>query len=177
MRELLERPRDVLLRSARLIDNVRKLQKLREGLYPNKPVEIVRILADVLTEYDAVPGKSLALYTHGNVLGYVEANELLYDVFSNLVSNAIKYSGSHARVTINLELVQECCGNYYRVSVEDNGPGVPDSFKLKVFNRLLRGDAGAKGMGLGLCIVKTLVDSFQGRVRSRTGCRAITGRE
>ena len=110
------------------------------------------------------PARSLALYTHGIDRGYVEANELLYDVFSNLVSNAIKYSGSHARVTINLELVQECCGNYYRVSVEDNGPGVPDSFKLKVFNRLLQGDAGAKGMGLGLYIVKTLVDSFQGRV-------------
>jgi PAS domain S-box-containing protein len=164
MRELLERPRDVLLRSARLIDNVRKLQKLREGLYLNKPVEIVGILAGVLTEYDAVPGKSLALYTHDIDRGFVEANELLYDVFANLVSNAIKHSGSHARVTINLELVQECCGNCYRVSVEDNGPGVPDTFKLKVFNRLLRGDAGAKGMGLGLYIVKTLVDSFQGRV-------------
>ncbi len=164
MKELLERPRDVLLRSARLIDNVRKLQKLRDGLYPSKPVEIVRMLANVLTEYDAVPGKIPGAVYPWQRLGYVEANELLYDVFSNLVSNAIKYSGSHAHVTINLELVQECCGNYYRVSVEDNGPGVPDSFKLKVFNRLLRGDAGAKGMGLGLYIVKTLVDSFQGRV-------------
>jgi signal transduction histidine kinase len=107
MRELLERLRDVLLRSARLVDNVRKLQKLQEGQYPNKPVEIVRILADVLTEYDAVPGKFLALYTHGIDRGFVEANELLYDVFANLVSNAIKHSGSHARVTIHQEQVQE----------------------------------------------------------------------
>jgi signal transduction histidine kinase len=67
-------------------------------------------------------------------------------------------------VTISLEPVEECGGRNYRVSVEDNGPGVPDSFKLKVFNRLLRGDAGAKGMGLGLYIVKTLVDTFNGRV-------------
>jgi PAS domain S-box-containing protein len=164
MKELLARPREVLLRSARLIDNVRKLQKLQDGTYQARPVELVKVLADVVKEYEAVPGKKLNLEKHFTDYGYVEANELLYDVFSNLVSNAIKYSGSHARVTISLERVQENGKHYYRVSIEDNGPGISDSFKQKVFNRLLRGDAGAKGMGLGLYIVKSLVDSYKGRV-------------
>ncbi|HEY3272355.1 MAG TPA: PAS domain-containing sensor histidine kinase [Methanocella sp.] len=164
MRELLERPRDVLLRSARLIDNVRKLQKLKDGIYLFRPIDLVRVLTDVVKEHEAVPGKVLTLDTHLNNAGYVQANELIYDVFSNLVSNAVKYSGSHARVTIGLSAVLENGCHFYRVSVEDNGPGVPDSFKLKVFNRMLQGDAGAKGMGLGLYIVKTLVDSYQGRV-------------
>jgi PAS domain S-box-containing protein len=164
MKDLLERPRDVLQRSARLIDNVRKLQKLRDGTYQSRPVEMVRVLSNVLKEYEAVPGKTLALDTYFLDHAYVEANELLYDVFSNLVSNAIKHSGSHARVTIGLEDVQENGSHYFRVSVEDNGPGVSDGFKQKVFNRLLRGDAGAKGMGLGLYIVKSLVDSYHGRV-------------
>ncbi len=100
MKELLERPRDVLLRSARLIDNVRKLQKLKDGAYEHRPVELVRVLGDVVKEHEAVPGKVLTLETRLIKAGYVQANELLYDVFSNLVSNAIKYSGSHARVTI-----------------------------------------------------------------------------
>jgi signal transduction histidine kinase len=122
------------------------------------------VLADVVKEYEAVPGKKLNLEKHFTDYSYVEANELLYDVFSNLVSNAIKYSGSHARVTISLEGVQENGKHYYRVSIEDNGPGISDGFKQKVFNRLLRGDAGSKGMGLGLYIVKSLVDSYHGRV-------------
>jgi PAS domain S-box-containing protein len=164
MKELLERPRDVLLRSARLIDNVRKLQKLKNGTYLFRPIDLVRVLTDVVKEYEAVPGKVLMLDTHFINAGYVQANELLYDVFSNLVSNAVKYSGSHARVTIGLSAVLENGSHFYQVSVEDNGPGIPDSFKLKVFNRMLQGDAGAKGMGLGLYIVKTLVDSYQGRV-------------
>jgi signal transduction histidine kinase len=164
MKELLERPRDVLLRSARLIDNVRKLQKLKNGTYLFRPIDLVRVLTDVVKEYEAVPGKVLMLDTHFINAGYVQANELLYDVFSNLVSNAVKYSGSHARVTIGLSAVLENGSHFYQVSVEDNGPGVPDSFKLKVFNRMLQGDAGAKGMGLGLYMVKTLVDSYQGRV-------------
>lgn len=164
MKELLERPRDVLLRSARLIDNVRKLQKLKDGAYEHQPVELVRVLGDVVKEHEAVPGKVLTLETRLIKAGYVQANELLYDVFSNLVSNAIKYSGSHARVTIDLNGVQENGSHYYQVSIEDNGPGIPDNFKLKVFNRMLQGNAAAKGMGLGLYIVKTLVDSYQGRV-------------
>ncbi len=60
--------------------------------------------------------------------------------------------------------MQENGSHYYQVSIEDNGPGIPDNFKLKVFNRMLQGNAAAKGMGLGLYIVKTLVDSYQGRV-------------
>jgi PAS domain S-box-containing protein len=164
MKEFLERPRDVLLRSAQLIDNVRKLQKLREGAYQSEPVEMVKLLRDVLKEYEAVPGKTLALDTHLVDYAYVEANELLYDVFSNLVSNAIKHSGSHASVVISLERILENDHEHYRVAVEDNGPGIPDSFKQKVFNRLLRGEAGAKGMGLGLYVVKSLVDSYHGRV-------------
>jgi PAS domain S-box-containing protein len=164
MKEFLERPREVLLRSAQLIDNVRKLQKLRDGAYHSRPVEMVKLLRDVLKEYEAVPGKTLVLDTHPTDYAYVEANELLYDVFSNLVSNAIKHSGSHASVVISLERVPENGQEHYRVAVEDNGPGIPDSFKQKVFNRLLRGEAGAKGMGLGLYVVKSLVDSYHGRV-------------
>ena len=164
MKELMARPREVLLRSARLIDNVRKLQKLHIGAYQPGPVELVRILSDVLREYEAVPGKSLTLDIRRVKSCHVMANELLYDVFSNLVSNAIKYSGSRARVTIVIEPAMENDREFYRISIEDNGPGIADSFKEKVFNRMLQGEAGAKGMGLGLYIVKSLVDSYQGRV-------------
>ena len=53
---------------------------------------------------------------------------------------------------------------YYMVSVEDNGPGIPDNLKEKIFNRLQRGETLARGMGLGLYLVKSLVDSYHGRV-------------
>lgn len=164
MKELLARPRDVLLRSARLIDNVRKLQKLKEGIYESRPVELIKVLSDVLREYKTMHGKYLTLNTHTIRCGYVYANELLYDVFSNLVSNAIKHSGAYAEVIISLKRAKVNGNDYYQVSVEDNGPGIPDNFKDKVFNRMLRGDASAKGMGLGLYIVKTLVDSYCGQV-------------
>ena len=48
--------------------------------------------------------------------------------------------------------------------VEDDGPGIPDDFKSRIFNRMLKGTDKAKGMGLGLYLVKSLVDSYGGRV-------------
>ncbi len=96
---------------------------------------------------------------------YVKANQLLHDVFSNLLSNAIKHmSDSDGRISISLEAVVRDGRRSYRVSVEDNGPGVPDDMKEKIFNRLQRGETKARGMGLGLYLVKSLVESYHGRV-------------
>jgi signal transduction histidine kinase len=48
--------------------------------------------------------------------------------------------------------------------VEDDGPGIPDEKKTTIFHRLKRGQTKAKGMGLGLYIARTLVESFSGKV-------------
>jgi signal transduction histidine kinase len=103
-----------------------------------------------------------------NINGYercfVRANELLHDVFANLVSNAIKHTGDRADIVVDLDAVKDNGSRYYRVMVEDNGPGIPDDFKPKIFNRTLKGTNSARGMGLGLYLVKSLVDSYGGRV-------------
>ncbi len=91
------------------------------------------------------------------------ANELLYDVFSNLVGNAIKHSVRSPMINIVIENVLKEGGQYYKVIVEDNGPGISDELKPRIFDRHLRGSSHAKGSGIGLYLVKTLVESFGGR--------------
>jgi signal transduction histidine kinase len=163
-REFIDKPMEVLQRSSRLIRNVRKLQKLQEGVLPTVTVDVCTVLADVQREFRAAPRKAIKLNINGYGYCGVMANELLHDVFANLVSNAIKHTGDRAEVGISLERVtvedRHCC----RVTVEDNGPGIPDDFKDKIFNRMLKGTDKAKGMGLGLYLVKSLVDSYNGRV-------------
>lgn len=163
-KELLKKPIEVLQRSARLIQNVRKLQKLSEGVFRTEKVDVADMLADVQREFGAVPNKPVALDLNGQTHCYVMADELLHDVFSNLVSNAIKHTGSRADISIGLDRMEEDGKPYYRVSVEDDGPGVSDDFKGIIFNRALRGTSRAKGMGLGLYLVKSLVTSYNGRV-------------
>lgn len=78
------------------------------------------------------------------------------------MSNAIKHTGDRADINVGLETVDDNGGHYYRV--EDNGPGIPDDFKGVIFNRVQKGTKKAKGMGLGLYLVKSLVGSHGGRV-------------
>jgi PAS domain S-box-containing protein len=164
-REFLDKPIEVLQRSARLIRNVRKLQKLKEGVFKSHVVDLCQLLIDVQGEFGAVPHKAITLDLHGCEQCHVLANELLHDVFANLVGNAIKHTGERADIVVDLDIVCSEDIQYCRVIVEDDGPGIPDDFKGKVFNRLMKGTDKAKGMGLGLYLVKSLVESYGGNVR------------
>jgi PAS domain S-box-containing protein len=161
--EYLDKSIGVLQRSTQLIRNVRKLQKLTDNMPESHDVDVCQMLAEVQCEFGAVPGKTVTSRIDDCQHCHVRANELLHDVFANLVSNAIKHTGDTADIVIGMDIVDEQ-GQYCRVSVEDNGPGVPDDFKPTIFNRMLKGTSKAKGMGLGLYLVKSLVESYSGRV-------------
>ncbi len=87
----------------------------------------------------------------------------LRHVFSNIISNAIKYS--HAGSTVRVGFSKE--NDAAVISVEDEGIGIPERDQRKIFVEYFRGSnapAGEKGTGLGLYFTKRLVESFGGRV-------------
>ncbi len=88
-------------------------------------------------------------------------NNVIYDVFSNLISNAIKYSPEGSTITTGI--TDE--GENWRIFVEDQGEGVPDEYKKDVFDRFKRiHKGGVEGTGLGLTIVNKILDLHKGRV-------------
>jgi len=118
------------------------------------------LLSGITKEY-----VSRSIELTGNGPSPVIANKLLRDVFTNLIGNAIKNSnGNGAAINVRLENAIRDGKNYYKVSVEDNGPGIPDDMKDKIFNRLQRGHTQATSHGLGLYLVKSLVDSYHGLI-------------
>jgi PAS domain S-box-containing protein len=162
--EFIDKPISVLKRSSQLINNVMKLQMLKDGLIKTELVDAREILAEVEKEYGDVPNKTVKFNTHGIDRCQVRANELLYDVFSNLVSNAVKHTGNSTAIAIDLERIEEDGNAFFRIAVEDDGPGIHDDLKGAVFNRTTRGNTMVKGMGLGLYLVKSLVDCYGGSV-------------
>ena len=160
----LDKPVEVLQRSAQLIQNVRKLQKLKDGVFQTQEVDVCEVLRDVQREFGAVPDKAITLNTNRCEQCMVRANELLHDVFANLVSNAIKHTRDHTNIIIDMDVLKDKGKKYCRVMIEDDGPGILDDFKGVIFNRTLRGTTKTKGMGLGLYLVKSLVDSYGGQV-------------
>jgi signal transduction histidine kinase len=143
---------------------VRKLQKLRAGEYKTETVDLCALLSGVAERHSNMPGKDVTI-NYSAVDGcHVKANPPLKDVFDNLVDNAIKHSMGNVTINLGVSKVAVNGSPFYRVTVEDNGPGIPDAMKGEVFHRLKRGLTQARGTGPGLYIVETLVESFHGHV-------------
>ena len=164
-RELLQRPLDNLKASSKLIDNVKKLQQIKSNDMQQHRVDLGAILAEIVNSYEKVPGREVAIHYKPMDNCHVMANGLIADVFANLVNNSIKHSEGSVNINIDISRVSESDGRkFHKVSVEDNGPGIPDVQKDKIFNRFLRGDTKARGSGIGLYLVKVLLDHYAGKV-------------
>jgi signal transduction histidine kinase len=150
--------------STRLIDNVRKLQKARSGELEHQEVDACEMFLRVLAHFSSMPGVKVSFNYDIPPSCLVRADELLYEVFENVVGNAIKHGGPETVIDVRFDQFAADGRTYNRFIVEDNGPGIPDARKGRIFNRLQRGDSKAHGTGLGLYLVKSLVESYGGRV-------------
>ncbi|MFB6090938.1 MAG: ATP-binding protein [Halobellus sp.] len=106
----------------------------------------------------------------------VRGDDLLSSVFGNLLSNAVQHNDKRvAEVVVSASVDGEA--DAARVRIADNGPGIPDSRKDDIFGK---GEKGleSSGTGLGLYLVRTLVDAYGGAVwvEDRTERGSVDGR-
>jgi PAS domain S-box-containing protein len=162
-KKLLAKPLEAMINSSRLIDNVKKLRRANDGDMHLRPIDLNKLLKDVIAEYGQAPGKEVSIrYDSGDAM--VNANELLKDVFANLVSNAIKHTPGAVHINIKQDTIETDGKKYYRVLVEDDGPGIPEELKPIIFDRILRHRTRGGGTGIGLYLAKTLIDNFGGSI-------------
>ena len=85
-------------------------------------------------------------------------------LFTNLISNATKYNKTEGRI----EIVLKETNNYNLVEIKDNGIGMKQEEKEKLFHEFFRAKnestKNISGTGLGLSIVKRIVDSYAGKI-------------
>jgi signal transduction histidine kinase len=94
------------------------------------------------------------------------SEDLLARALSNLVDNARKFGGPHARIVIR---VQEA-GTHAIVSVADDGPGIPEAASERVFERFFRAPgvrATVDGAGLGLAVVRAIAMRHHGTIAAQ----------
>jgi signal transduction histidine kinase len=162
--ELIERPLEIIRHSSRLIASVKKLEQAQSGKYPLRSVDLCQALAEVVAGYATVPGREIEINYSPAEGCFVRASDLLKDVLDHLVDNAIRHSTGPPEVDIAVEPVAQDGRKYYRVSVADNGPGIPDELKKKVFLLIDEATGSPGRRGLGLYMVRTLVASYGGKV-------------
>jgi len=88
--------------------------------------------------------------------------EIIKQIWVNVIGNAINYSAQGGKLTISCKLD----GEYVKVRVRDEGEGMPDRVRERIFEKFYQGDAshGSRGNGLGMSIVKRIVDLCRGRI-------------
>jgi signal transduction histidine kinase len=161
--ELISRPREALESSTNLINNVRRLQHAKNGGLQSHAIEVGQMLDDVIPKFSNIVGREITIRRNYECKCTVMANGLLDDVFSNIIGNAIKHSKGPLTIDVRVKKATEDCREYCQVSINDTGPGVPDETKSTLFNRFQSGSPKTSGKGLGLYLIKTLVEDFKGK--------------
>ena len=154
-------------RLSRITEDLLRLTRLDSNqVDPPEVVEVAPVVEQVMRMMSLLAqekGTELTCQTGGDCRVLATKGEV-HQVIYNLTDNAVKYSGSHGSVRVELRRD----GNDVVLSVADNGPGIPEEDLPRVFERFYRVDKArsraAGGTGLGLSIVQDTVTKRGGTV-------------
>lgn len=156
--DMLGRARADLIRLRRLLDDVVEGQRVWErGVIDVQDIS-VDLLVDAIRETTEAPEHRILI--DGELEARVDPF-VVERAVANLVSNAITHTPAGSTVRIQVARAVEPAGMV--VAVEDDGPGVDDADKERIWEPFVRGSTSAAGSGLGLSIVRDLAELHGGR--------------
>ncbi|MBM1218977.1 HAMP domain-containing histidine kinase [Ponticoccus sp. SC2-23] len=158
------------LRLSRLIDDLLDLQKIEAGelKYRIGTLDVAELVRDAVRSnagYANLNKVEIVLDCEDSQPLLIRADEArMMQVMANMISNAVKFSDEGGVVRVGCRRL----GQTVRIFVDDNGPGIPDGMKEKVFDRFSQLDSSdqrrAMGSGLGMNISKEIVEHMGGTI-------------
>ncbi|WP_328686802.1 HAMP domain-containing histidine kinase [Streptomyces caniferus] len=178
VRRALDRIQSESERMSRLVNDLLLLARLDAGrALERTPVDLTRLVLDATDDARAAgPDHRWLLDLPEDAVTITGDEHRLHQVIGNLLANARTHTP--AGTTVTVQLAADACGT--RLTVADNGPGIPDDLHSEIFGRFVRADhsrsRAAGGTGLGLAIVHAVVAAHGGSVTmtSRPGRTAFT---
>ncbi len=131
-----------------------------------KKVKIDQIIQDAIELYEALAeDKKITIQSELDHIEFIADPDLLFQAIANLLDNAIKFTPENGAIKIHLKKQNDG----FIISVQDNGAGVPEDKKQKIFDRFYRGDdsRNSVGNGLGLSLVAAIVHLHDGKIEAQ----------
>jgi len=156
-------------RVVRLVNEILDIQKLESGeiALDARPVELAPLLADAIEANHAYAGRfdvRIALDGESPAVKVLADPDRLLQVLANLLCNAARFSPPGDTVALRAVRLP----GLVRVCVSDRGPGIPEEFRARIFQRFAQAapstPSGREGAGLGLSISKAIVERLGGRI-------------
>jgi PAS domain S-box-containing protein len=156
-------------RLIRLINDILDIDKIESGkmIFNLQPVELMPLLKYVI-DINRAYGQQfdITFALESPIAGawvYTDSDRLI-QALTNLLSNAAKFSSPGARVLVSLARH----GGLLRIAIHDRGPGIPETFRERLFQKFAQADASDArqkgGTGLGLSITKAIVEKLGGQI-------------
>ncbi len=156
--------RESLGRQEAAIRNILDLAQIESGgrQYRHEPVSLADSLREVLAEFQQIfLVQRVKLGTAIEEVEVVSDRQMLWHVFSNLISNAVKFRrDTGARVDIGVTVR----GGEAVISFADNGIGLSPEALERIFDRFYKANPASEGSGIGLSLVKKVVEDLGGRI-------------
>jgi signal transduction histidine kinase len=161
-------------RLIRMVENVLRFAQLERGVHQvdPRPARLAPLLRAVLTPWLAMMDGRVRIVTNldEQASGVIDADAIT-QVLHNLLDNAVKYGPDGQTITVSLEQAD----GQVRIGVEDEGPGVPEELRSRIWNSFVRGNTAehraAGGTGLGLAVVRELIVAQGGKVAVEDGTK------
>lgn len=169
VRGLVEIAKNNCERLIRLINDILDSEKIESGKmqFELGPMEMLPLLEQALADNQGFAAQhkvKLVLQAPRQALHVNVDGDRLLQVMANLLSNAIKFSPAEGTVRV---LLGRHAGRV-RVEVGDDGPGIPDEFRKRIFQKFSQADSSDTrqkgGTGLGLNIVKAMLERMEGSI-------------
>jgi signal transduction histidine kinase len=155
-------------RLTRLVDSLLFDARLSYVPPASEKLDLLDVIEEVYFQHDERAireGKIIEIDSSLKVAPLEADRDLLVRAISNLVDNSLKYSAVGASVRISLEL----SADQYLLKVSDTGDGIaPEYLPDKIFEALVRGRPHDGGSGLGLSIVKKIVELHHGSISAES---------
>ena len=157
-------------RMARIVTDLLTLSKLDYGRMELRMTrfsvsDLLKKVTNAMKLTAEDSGHMILVETEPNLPPMVGDRERIEQVVVNILSNAVKYTPSGGRIRLT---AQRAGANHVRVTVEDNGVGIPADDVPRLFERFYRVDKArsraAGGTGLGLAIAKEIVEQHEGKI-------------
>lgn len=149
-----------------LVEDIMKISGLENaGDYDKEEVDLREIISEILKGYEGlIEEKNIKVNFEGDG-SLFENRTMIWELFSNLINNGLKYNKEGGRLDIKISEEEE----NYKVHIADTGIGIPQEDLARIFERFYRVDKSRSrrvgGTGLGLSIVKHILQNIDGKVK------------
>lgn len=163
LKELYEIINEQVNRGKKLIINVRKITEIDESEIILEKIDANRLLRNAIEFlHNSFQTRNINIQLNTPTKNlYVMANNLLLDVFENILINAVRYNDkSKIEIIIDISKEEKDEKEFIKMEFKDNGIGISDYRKNTIFERGSRKRYKSKGMGLGLSLVRKIIDTY-----------------